>query len=243
MLAQLSNLFDLLTCQLGIVIALAKRMASLCNHVGVIVATSARPDVVRIDTGAIVALVTRYFSFWKGLLVVDFPRYPTSNKRLSAKIDRSIARTVRRTLPRPTFIRIAWLTKRPKVFLQRVIPAALQTVHRAKAQIVTTAVFFCRSRMPIGQIRRLPTPALANAVGREQAILGNPRSVFFKIVGKIGRWGMISHVVSPFMTTGHVQGCFQHRLDYLIGCCLSILAHMCRPSAYNHLTRAGGPTP
>lgn len=177
-------------CQLDLRMLFPARLALLVHHVGIIVAASTGPNVIRVYARTIVALVTGYFAFRERLTVVDFPRNSTGYTAFAAIMNRAIASAVRRALPHPTIGKCAYRTIRPEIIFNGVIPRRFQAVHRPKSKKVSPVIFFS-SVVALGEFGRLSAAALTNAIGGKQSIFGNPLSIVFEVFGKVRHSVMI----------------------------------------------------
>lgn len=228
-------------CQLGLVVLFATGLPLLLNHVGIVVLSRTWPNVVRIDTGAIVAGMASHLAFWERLVVVDFPRDAACNTTPAAVMNRTITTAMYWPLPNPTIGEEAGNTEPPKIILQGVIPRSLQTMHRTETEKIALAVLLGGGYMSVRYICGLPATTLTDAIGREQAIFGNPSGIVLKIVGKVGRWGRILHGIrTSIAATERVVGTLARRFHYfLFAIYHPIIAHMCHTPKL--LFSCGGP--
>lgn len=236
--AQFANLLNLFLRENGMGTRFAACLAFLAHHIGDIIASSTGPNMVRVNARRIIAFMAGEFAARKGLIVVELPRNATGDIGSAAKIDCAVAGFVDRPFPFPTIGEWSARAVCPKVIFDGVVPRGLQTMTIAISLKIAFGIrFFCATIAP-AYSGRLTTPTLTDTVGREQAILGDPSGAILKIVGKVGRWGIIAHGIrTSIAATEMVVGTLARRFRYfLVAFYSSILARACCFCPYSCLT-------
>jgi hypothetical protein len=205
----------------------AARLALLAHHIGNVITASTRPNMIRIDTGAIVATMASEHTLWEWLAIMDFPRNTTSYSAFAAIVNCTVTAGVSWPSPLPTIGEWAGRAVCPKVVFDGVVPRSLQAVHGLKAKEVALGVLFGCSSLPIIYIGRLAASALASAIRSKQSVFANPLGVLGYVVREV--WGIIHGVFSASIATDQASGRFHSSRWQLISC--------------PHYTTSGGPTP